>query len=245
MMKRLTGILLATLCLLSLCATAYADHFDGQAGWTVTYTTDGKMVSNFHTSDYNDPLKGLQPGDDMTLTVTLKSDNAQRADWYMTNKVLHSLEDRSKSGSSGGAYTYTLTYIGPTQTRVLYDSDTVGGDSVSAEGAGLHEATSALKDYFYLDSLESGQTGRVVLNVALDGESQGNRYQDTMADLQMNFAVEQRNRRVVMTGDDTNLTPLYVVALLSGIGVLVLAIRDLRARKQGRHSGKRERRSET
>ena len=36
-----------------------------------------------------------------------------------------------------------------------------------------------------------------------------------------------------------------VAALLSGIGVLVLAIRDLRARKQGRHSGKRERRSET
>ena len=240
-MKRAIGILLAALCLLSLSATAFAEHFDGQAGWTVTYTADGRMASNFHTKDYNDPLKGLQPGDDMTLTVTLVSENAQRADWYMTNEVLHSLEDRSKSGSSGGAYTYTLTYIGPSQTRVLYDSDTVGGDSVSSEGAGLHEATSALKDYFYLDSLGAGQTAKVVLTVALDGESQGNRYQDTMADLQMNFAVEQRNRYTVKTGDDTNLTPLYVVALLSGVGVLVLGIRDLRVRKRGQNGERRVR----
>ena len=240
MMKKAIGVLLVVLTLLSLGATASAEHFDGQAGWTVTYTTGNKLVSNFHTSDYNDPLKGLQPGDDMTLTVTLKSANAQRADWYMTNKVLHSLEDRSRSGSSGGAYEYTLTYIGPTQTRVLYTSDTVGGDSVSAAGVGLHEATSALKDYFYLDSLESGQTAQVVLNVKLDGESQGNRYQDTMADLQMNFAVEQRDRRAVRTGDDTNLRPLYVVSLLSGIGVLVLGIRDLRARRrEGRDKGGR------
>ena len=241
-MKKVIGILLSALCLLSLGTTAFADHFDGQNGWTVTYTSDGKMASNFHTKDYNDPIKGLQPGDDMTLTVTLKSENAQRADWYMTNEVLHSLEDRSKSGSFGGAYSYTLTYIGPTQTRVLYDSDTVGGEDVSPEGVGLHEATSALKDFFYLDSLESGQTASVVLNVALDGESQGNRYQDTLADLQMNFAVEQRERRAVKTGDDTNLLPLYAVSLLSGVGVLILGIRDLRARKQGdgaKHRGRR------
>ena len=35
--------------------------------------------------------------------------------------------------------------------------------------------------------------GIITLEVALDGETQGNSYQDTLADLQMNFAVELRD----------------------------------------------------
>lgn len=245
MMKKAIGILMAVLCLLSLSTTAFAEHFDGQAGWTVSF--DGsKMNSNFHTNEYNDPLKGLQPGDDLALTVTLKNDTSQRTDWYMTNEVLNSLENTKNTTASGGAYTYVLTYVGPTQTRELYNSDTVGGEGESQAGIGMKEATNALKDYFYLDTLEAGKTAKVVLNVSLDGESQGNRYQDTLGDLRMNFAAEiQGDKLAVMTGDNTNLSPLYVVALLSGIGVLVLAIRDLRARKQGSHAEGGRRNSET
>ena len=68
----------------------------------------------------------------------------------------------------------------------------VGGDSVSQAGEGLHEATDALKDWFYLDTLESGQNGVLTLHIMLDGETQGNDYQDTLAELKMRFAIELR-----------------------------------------------------
>ena len=231
-MKRGISILLTVLCLLSLSATASAEHLEGKTNWAVSF--DGStMSSNFHNNEYSDTMKGLQPGDDLTLTVTLKNDVSQRADWYMSNEVLNSLENTKNTSASGGAYTYTLTYIGPTQTRELYNSDTVGGEGESKAGIGLKEATNALKDYFYLDTLEPGKTAQIVLTVALEGESQGNRYQDTLGDLRMNFAAEiQGERRAVKTGDETNLMPLYVVALLSGVGVLILGIRDLHVRKK-------------
>ena len=101
-------------------------------------------------------------------------------------------------------------------------------------GVGLHEATGALQNYFYLDSLKTGQSGTITLYVALDGETQGNSYQDTLADLQMNFAVEKvGNRKVVKTGDETRLLPLYVAMLGSGVPLLVMSVQDLRRRREG------------
>ena len=237
-MKKTIALLLI-LGLFTLAApAARAEHLTGKDGWTVTFSGDSKLKSNFRTADYNDPVAGLQPGDDITFTVTLRSENEQTADWYMTNEVLHSLEDRSKSGSSGGAYSYTLTYEGPTQTRVLFDSDTVGGEDVSAAGEGLHEATSALKDYFFLDTLAKGQNARVTLRVALDGESQGNRYQDTLADLRMNFAVQIREAVVktasARTGDAAPRLALFLAMAVSGAALLALEARKL-GRKKGKH----------
>lgn len=238
MKKRIFSIFLMLVLLCSLGVSAYAEHLTGASGWKVTYTTKGTMDSNFRTKDYNDPVKGLQPGDDITFTVTLKNENSADTDWYMTNEVLHSLEDRSKdTATAGGAYTYTLIYTSPKgTTRTLYDSDTVGGENVSAAGEGLHEATSALKDYFYLDTLKANETATVTLTVALDGETQGNDYQDTLADLQMNFAVEAKGSstraNVVKTGDEMRLFPLYVVMVLSGLLFLYLAIDSLRQRRK-------------
>lgn len=232
-MKLTRSILLIVLCLCCLALPVSAEHYYGKEGWNVTFSADGSLQSNFQTSEYNDPIKGLEPGDDITFTVTLRSEYEDVTDWYMTNEVLHSLED-ADSSATGGAYSYTLTYNGPREEKVLYTSDTVGGEKEESAGVGLHEATNALKEYFYLDSLEKGETATITLFVALEGESQGNRYQDTLADLQMNFAVELRAKEtVVVTGDETNLLPWYLILLAAGIGVLTLGIIDLRMRKKG------------
>lgn len=72
------------------------------------------------------------------------------------------------------------------------DGSGISGNDVSGDDLrGLHEATSSLKVYFLLGTLERGQSGQVTLNVGLDGETQGNSYQDTLANLTMNFAVER------------------------------------------------------
>ena len=46
---------------------------------------------------------------------------------------------------------------------------------------------------FNIKTLEPGESGSVKLLVGLDGESQGNVYQDTLAKLMMNFAVEDNS----------------------------------------------------
>lgn len=150
------------------------------------------MESSFKTSDINDTIYGIQPGDNAIVELSLKNENETPTDWYMTNKVLYSLEDRSaNSGASGGAYTYRLVYTDKDNNEsVLFDSDTVGGDQNSGGREGLREATAGLEDYFYLDTLDTGDSGKITLEVALEGETQGNDYQNTLADLQMNFAVE-------------------------------------------------------
>jgi hypothetical protein len=202
---------------------------------------------------------GLLPGDSITFILALKNDDSQSTDWWMTNKVLSSFEDNSVA--NGGAYTYELIYTGADGTQnILYSSETVGGDTAIG-GEGLHEATGALEDYFYLDTLGAGQSGSITLEVALDGETQGNDYQNTLASLQLNFAVELSTKssgqsetvgsgsntntaqktttrqKAVKTGDDTQLLPYVIGMAVSGVIVLIVAILILKKSKKEQKKG--------
>ncbi len=264
--KLLTALgLLVTMAMSAITANAETSY--GGSDWSVVFSKDKKMVSNFKTSDINDAIYGIQPGDNVIITLALKNENDEATDWYMTNEVLYSLEDRSaNAGTSGGVYTYKLTYTGPDgEVTSLYDSDTVGGEgSGNKAGEGLRQATNALSDYFFLDTLKKGQSGKVTLEVALDGDTQGNDYQNTLADLQMNFAVEMntsggdnptpnpnpgRQGEIVKTGDEMNLTPFIIAACVTGTLFLLLAAygqlerekekaaRKIRAEKRGGREG--------
>ncbi len=168
----------------------YAEDYTGGQGWMVEFTGSG-MESSFSSSDISDAVYALQPGDSVTLSLTLKNGDSQDTDWYMSNAVLSSLEDSQKM-ARGGVYSYRLAYTGSSgEESILYSSENVGGEKDSDAGEGLHEATDSLEEFFYLDRLVPGGDGIVTLKVELDGETQGNTYQNTLASLQMNFAVEK------------------------------------------------------
>ena len=197
--QRALPYLLSSLVAFSFAIPAQAETYYGDENWKVAFTSEDKMESSFSTADINDVIGGMQPGDNVIITLNLKNENRTTTDWYMRNEVLYSLEDRSTNKeTSGGAYSYRLVYTDKDgEVNTLFDSDTVGGesadDTINRMGEGLKSATNALKDYFYLDTLAKGAGGVVTLEVALDGETQGNHYQDTLADLQMDFAVELRD----------------------------------------------------
>ena len=236
MVKRIALLLLAGLVLLGAAMPAAAEETTSTQDWRVTFTD--KLESNFTSAQINELRRGMQPGDKTSFTVKLINRNVKSTDWYMANKVLSSLEDDSDV-AKGGGYTYKLTYKNPAGTATtLFDSDTVGGDKTPGGNEGLHQATDALKDYVYLDTLATGQTGYITLEIALDGETQGDNYQNTAADIQMQFAVElasssSSRTQVVKTGDETNLTPLYVLMLLSGGALLGFCIYSLRKNRKG------------
>lgn len=244
--RRIFCLCLAGLLILASAVTAFAEDRQGASGWQVTF--DGKkMNSNFSTANMDDEIYAMQPGDSVELTIQLKTNFSGQADWYMKNEVLETLEDAGDA--AGSAYGYQLTYTDKDgEVSTLYSSESLGGDG-RINGVGLHGATTTLEDYFYLDRMGRGDTGTVKLKVALDGETEGNDYQDTLARLQMDFAVEPaettetpgrdnpgddpsggtRNPanpgsgNAVQTGDDSQ-TMLYVLLmLLSGLVLLAAA----------------------
>lgn len=225
MKRKFIGFTAAVVLMMSVSANVHAEDFYGGDGWNVTFDGE-KMNSTFKSTDIDDAVYQLQPGDTVNLQLSLKNTYKGDTDWYMSNKVLKSLED-SQSVAEGGAYSYILTYIQPDgHEKILYSSEAVGGETINESGEGLHQATDSLEDFFYLDKLEKGEAGRITLRVKLEGETQGNEYQDTLAKLQMNFAVEPlgedeeippSKRKLIKTGDTTNVLFFVWVTLISGL----------------------------
>jgi len=244
MKKKLLCLLLALLLLCSISVFAFAEALAGD----VTFTAGGRMVEeNFNVDQVFD---ALEPGDSASYTVYVHNQHPKTTRWYMSNEVLRSLEESASAGKIlGGAYSYKLTWVGPSGSQVIYDSTSddaqhvnfVGGDFGFDDRIGLHEATNNLEDYFFLDTLNSGESGVVTLTVSLEGETQGNIYQNTAARIQMNFAVELKDGKegggtAVRTGDDNNLTPYYIGMVVAGLLFLYLALDALTDRmyKKGR-----------
>ncbi len=235
MRKKLFCLLLALLLLCSISVFAFAEV---KAGY-VTFTGTSMVEENF---DVDQIFKDLEPGDERSYNVYVLNQYSRPTRWYMSNAVLKSLEESAAAGKIiGGAYSYKLTWNGQT----IYDSASddsehvnfVGGDNGFEGRIGLHEATSNLEDYFLLDTLNSGEGGVVTLTVSLEGETQGNTYQNTAAKIKMNFAVEKTDEKTaVKTGDENNLTPYYIGMVVAGLLFLYLALDALTDRmyKKGR-----------
>ena len=195
----LTGILAGSIAAAGLQTQAvYGSEGDVEYPWTVTFTASEDMKSTFSGSEAAEVLSGMQPGDTVTFRVELKNQNAKATKWYMKNAVLESLEESAKAAEhAGGAYGYTLTYTAPgSDPETIFSSNTVGGEVYVNESlTGLKEIANSIdpEEWFYLMDLGKdgeGGNGSVQLQVTLDGISQGNNYQDTMAQIEMQFGVE-------------------------------------------------------
>ncbi len=232
-------------CLLIACAfvaaampaqISSAEEITGSQGWEVNF--DGTQLAS-NMGSITDAVNQMQPGDTVTFTLTLRNSYTEDVDYWMYNAVLKSFEDNSPA--NGGAYEYRLAYNG----EDIFNSDTVGGEDVSAGKEGLKEATDSLEDYFYVDTIAPNGTGTITLEVSLDGETQGNIYQNTLANIDMRFAVELTAKetptpkeepkqptatvvRPAKTGDETNILPYMAACLISGVVLLIAAILLLR-----------------
>ncbi len=244
------------------------DTVSKQDNW-VEFNKNHKMIDNFSANGITDEAKNdLQPGDTITFQVSLRNTSSDTTAWYMRNEVLQTLESQ-QSIAEGGAYTYVLTYIGPKGTRVLYDSEAIGGSDENGDGSvvdgnvGLEQATVALDDeeYVYLDNLAPGARAQMTLKIGLDGETQGNDYQGTMARIELGFAAELVDpatgrpsssstrpssstgiaRTSPKTGDTSQVLLFSVLTLTAGIVCIVLVVLRLKRKHEDRGEGGRGR----
>jgi hypothetical protein len=211
MNKFLCVIFAAAFCLL-MPVTIFADTIETK-GWTVTYAGNG-FSTNFSTDAAVSSISDAMPGDTIHYEITTQNNKSGNTDWYLSNKIVQSLEldsNNQSTGASKGAYKYTLSYkANDGAETTLYDS-TLGGD----DGAGLTQVNDTTKNnYFYLGRLSNGQTGTVVLDIKLDGYTIEKDYMDKLARLQMNFAVEEAvNSVVTLNNTVTQTVPGNIVRL--------------------------------
>ena len=202
---------------------------------------DGSEISsNFESSDLATYLSHLEPGDKLDYQVTYTNNSGKTTEWYMLNDVLETLEE-SKDAAENGGYTYVLKNIGPDGTETTYfDNSEVGGETKTGGLEGLHQATNATRDYFFIQQLAPGQSGKTSLHVELDGETQVNDYWDTKGVVRLAYAVEivEPGQRVIQdgatrTGDPLDLMEgLLVMSLAFMIGLVALLSRR-KDRKDG------------
>lgn len=247
-MKKMLKTLLVTaslaLATAAITVPAYAETITSPNDWNVTFTRDAKMETNFNPNAITETVNNMQPGDTAEIAINLKNNNSEATNWYMLNKIISSLED-AVTTANGGAYSYDLKYISPNnQTTTLFSSEAVGGGNDTDVREGLNEINGGLDDYFLLGELSNGQSGKVTLAVALEGESQGNSYQDTLADLSMEFAVELVNSgpnrnpnyaSLLQTGDQF-LSNLPIYLCVAGVGLLILIIAIVGRRKKNKQN---------
>lgn len=254
----LMAVALVLACVAALAAATPAFAQTIQKQWTVEFT--GTQMKDDGSADITKTISGLQPGDSAEFDVDLFESYEGSADWYMSNEVLKSMEKSftDANSNSGGSYSYSLVYVDPQGGRkVILANDTVSGDAGTGDTQGLFDATTATGEWFYLDTLNSQEKARVILTVAIDGETHGNPYFDTSARVQLAFAAEpakenprEPNRPVVstdpetpeadtpaedapkkdlsQTGDDLRLGMLVVVAVLAAAVVIAVAVHNRR-----------------
>jgi hypothetical protein len=208
MNKFLCMILAAAFCLL-MPVTIFADTLSADDGneWKVTYDASG-LSTNFSSGAGYASVTDAMPGDTIRYEVSTINNKSGNTDWYLSNSVVNSLET---GNASGGAYTYQLYYIADDgTTTTLYDS-TVGG----RDGEGLKQVnTTTDGNYFYLGRLSNGQSGTVMLDITLEGHSQTNDYMSKLAQLTMNFAVEEAiNSTITRNNTVTQTVPGNIIYL--------------------------------
>lgn len=198
---------LAAVCVFSfgMTTTVMADTIP--ASTSVTY--DGKTLSNEKT-DLTEIIKNVQPGDTASISVDLYNNSSNSTYYYLTTSIVKSLEE--SSSASNGAYTFSLVYQNADGSEtVLYNNDTVGGENTT-NGVGLKQVQITDSDsYVYLDGIPAGGKGKILLNITLDGNTQDNSYMNTLAELQLRFAVE--NAPTTTTRYEDRYTPGEVVTV--------------------------------
>ena len=248
MRKTRSMIILALTIVMMLGMTTFVNAESSTVNGTC-YFNGNDVVCDFDSNKVNDTIRGLEPGDDVTFEVKFTNEYKETTHWYMRNEALATLE-QSYDRTENGGYTYILTHVAPDGSeQVLFDNSKVGGSGSDGHsyaikpksskgshgsentGEGLHQATNATEDWFFIQTLKKGQSGKTRLYVKFDGESEVNDYMDTAGELLVAYAVELDEKdttiKTVKTGDSTDiLTPLAM--MLASLLMLIFVIMSIR-----------------
>ena len=234
-MKKTVKTILLSLLVIALCGSVC---FAENSKFTGTCTYDGsKINSDFTSSSFAASIRNLEPGDSVDYTITYKNGASELTRWYMKNSVLETLEENKKQAENGG-HTYVLKNVGPDgKETVLFDNSEVGGENITNKLQGLKQATNATGDYFFIQNLKAGQSGKTLLHIEFDGETEVNDYMDTAGKLMIAYAVEKDSAKTtttsVKTGDTVKMWQFFALGGAALVAMILLIFSWRKDRKKG------------
>ena len=225
-MKKKNFIIAFLMAMTMVLAAPYAAFAEEYNDTNAECSFNGTSIdSNFDSSDLATYMSHLEPGDPLDYEVTYTNKSGKTTEWYMLNDVLETLED-SRDIAENGGYTYILKNIGPDGTETVYfDNSKVGGKNKTGGLEGLKQATNAMKDYFFIQTLGPKQSGKTTLHVELDGETHVNDYMDTKGVVRLAYAVEIIEKGNSNGGTESDGTKTGdPVDLIKGLLIMTLAL---------------------
>ena len=247
MTKRTKIMILLTAIVLTVGMTAVPVMAKSSSYNGSCYFDGKKIVSDFSSSKIADKVTALQPGDKVQFKVKYTNKHNEKTNWYLSNEVLQTLEkaDAARKVPKGtgtpenGGYTYSLIHTDKKDNKTtIFSNEEVGGEAKPAQMEGLEQATNATKDWFFIQTLDEGESGELELTVAFEGETEVNDYMDTDGGLALRFAVELKNGngdKVVstpQTGDDSSMLIPFLIMLAAGTALLILALAKRRREEE-------------
>ena len=218
------------------------------------YFNGAKIVSDFSSSKIADKVTALQPGDKVQFKVKYTNKYGKKTNWYLSNEVLQTLEkaDAARKVPKGtgtpenGGYTYSLIHTDKKGKKTtIFSNEKVGGEAKPAKMEGLEQATNATKDWFFIQTLDKGESGELELTVAFEGETEVNDYMDTDGGLALRFAVDLNTAKAdnpdepdnpvvstPQTGDNSSMLIPFLIMLAAGTALLILVFARLRRRDE-------------
>ena len=137
--------------------TVHAEELTGSRDWLVEF--DGEeMQSNFSSQEMAEGDLWNSSGRHHGICRCPSRNSGKDAmDWYLSNEILKSLEERKPGGRrslylSSGLYGWGRR--GDAPLRQQYGRRR---GKAPRQGEGLHQATNALEDFLYLDQLDTGE----------------------------------------------------------------------------------------
>lgn len=110
MRKKIIRFVLMLVMLAAIPMSVSAENFKGKDGWKVSFDGD-KMDSTFKSSDIDEAVYKLQPGDSIEITLTLENTYNADTDWYLANEWCCKAWKTAINSANGGAYSYILNYV--------------------------------------------------------------------------------------------------------------------------------------
>ena len=146
---------------------------------------------------------------------------------------------------------------------MIITNEVVSGDAGTGATKGLFDATEATGEYFFLDTLGPQARALMTLEVAIDGETHGNTYFDSAAQIQLQFAAEPTDKpgkegdprqpknppanqddkpdpkKLSQTGDTLAVGIVVVVALLAAAVLVGVGLRQRRQKRNDKEGDAR------
>ena len=182
-----------------------------------------KFVTNIEGHEFT----GIRPGESKTLTLTLSNEYSEEMKFYVSAEILDNI---AESGDRKAVYDFSIA-----KNDEIFFTTVIGGEDKYNISSGKEYLTE--DNHILLDILKKGESDKITITLALDGDSAENAYQSQAGNIQLVFSVETPEgpptvvEKVVNTvkGTAKNIVKTVRTGDVLPIGMIVAAVVSLTA----------------